>query len=689
MAINRSSIIELESVPDLTGPRLSPTTLGRRPRPTSTLYRVPFSKSPYPSPTLHIDTTSPYARSNEQPPSPFRSHGPPSSSQTTIVNWPSQSELYLSKGLKDSKTHGKNHEEVYLHVTPLPHESPADALTRPHSLSPRDIDAIAHHLCLDYDQRQKIPNRCRPVDLQHHIQVELMRRVHLGIDIGPPRHPGHAHHRRFLLSDSPFAFEIRQSHSKGHSHQESEDKHRTGPGKHAFKKPVIDMTETYLDEHEKKSATWMELFFDLTFVANITIFTHQHPIVDTTTLMRYCGWFTILWWMWLSQTMFDVRFSTDDLLNRIWKLVQFFALAAFAGNGDHFTSTNSNGFALSYAVMKLVLVGQYFIVWVHAPNKTSRRPIMFYMAANFVSFVMWWTSAFIIELLSDRARYGIWFSAIAIEVVTNIALANNTTVSFVRSHLPERLGLFTLIILGESIMGLFVVTDDLVDAPGKLGWDNLTLLIFSITIIKCQWFLYFDDYHEQCPVRSSIHSTLWTYLHFMLNMSQLLLGVGCLDLIRIYQLTKEPTLIPIPHHLKRELIYPDEATGSGSLAKSSRGPNFIMGGGEDGPSHDLILVYVKKYYLIVAASVFFWNAAIKYVTSRPGDKYDRAIYVSRFFMSFVVLCLLLVEHQRLGAFSLLGLEVGFCLLQVGHDLLVLYYAARKDFENQNENQNSC
>ncbi|KAG0073560.1 hypothetical protein BGZ92_003798, partial [Podila epicladia] len=316
---------------------------------------------------------------------------------------------------------------------------------------------------------------------------------------------------------------------------------------------------------------------------------------------------------------FDVRFSTDDLLNRIWKLVQFFALAGFAGNGDHFSSTNSNGFALSYAVMKLVLVGQYFIVWVHAPNKTSRRPIMFYMAANFVSFVLWWTSAFIIELLSDQARYSIWFGAIAIEVITNIALANNATVSFVRSHLPERLGLFTLIILGESIMGLFVVTDDLVDAPGKLSWDNLTLLIFSITIIKCQWFLYFDDYHEQCPVRSSIHSTLWTYLHFMLNLSQLLLGVGCLDLIRIYQLTKEPTSIPVPHNLKRELIYPDEATGSGSLAESSKGPNFIVGGGEEGPSHELILLYVKKYYLIVAASVFFWNAAIKYVTSRPGD----------------------------------------------------------------------
>lgn len=53
----------------------------------------------------------------------------------------------------------------------------------------------------------------------------------------------------------------------------------------------------------------------------------------------------------------------------------------------------------------------------------------------------------------------------------------------------------------------------------------------------------------------------------------------------------------------------------------------------------------------------------KLISPSSTDKYDRAIYVSRFFMSFVVLCLLLVEHQRLGAFSLLGLEVGFCLLQ--------------------------
>ncbi|KAI1291538.1 hypothetical protein EDD11_008853 [Mortierella claussenii] len=452
-------------------------------------------------------------------------------------------------------------------------------------------------------------------------------------------------HRRIPLSDSPFVFEIRKS-SSAHF-KDSDDKEIAGPGKYAFKKPVADLSTQLEHENEKKSATWMELFFDLTFVANITIFTHQHPIVDTTTLLRYCGWF-------------DVRFSTDDLLNRIWKLIQLFALAAFAGNGDHFTSTNSTGFALSYAV------GQYFIVWLHAPDDRSRCPILFYMLANFVSFLMWWTSAFLIETLSDQARYSLWFSAIGIEVLANIILGNNITVTFVGSHLPERLGLFTLIILGESVMGLFMITDDLVDAPGKLGWDNLALLIFSITLVKCQWFLYFDDYHEQGLSRSAIHSTLWTYLHFMLNLSQLILGVGCLDLIRIYQLSKK-------YNSGDTGQYPAGAAGPETWAGShSETSNIadITGDSDahfyEGPAHNMVLIYVKKYYLIVAASVFFWNAAIKYVTSRPADKYDRAIYLSRFFMAFMVLCLLLIEHHRL----------------VGHDLLVLYYAARKDFENE-------
>lgn len=47
-----------------------------------------------------------------------------------------------------------------------------------------------------------------------------------------------------------------------------------------------------------------------------------------------------------------------------------------------------------------------------------------------------------------------------------------------------------------------------------------------------------------------------------------------------------------------------------------------IGAGEAGAAggHDTAQLYVKKYYLIVAASVFFFNGTIKYVTSRSQGK---------------------------------------------------------------------
>lgn len=120
----------------------------------------------------------------------------------------------------------------------------------------------------------------------------------------------------------------------------------------------------------------------------------------------------------------------------------------------------------------------------------------------------------------------------------------------------------------------------------------------------------------------------------MLNLSQLLLGVGCLDLIRIYQSTRESGSPPShfePSHFESSR-FPAEAAGAGGLLVARSVPE--VGGGEGGAGtgevgagaageaggHDAAQLYVKKYYLIVAASVFFFNGTIKYVTSRSQGK---------------------------------------------------------------------
>ncbi|KAG0248570.1 hypothetical protein BG011_010130 [Mortierella polycephala] len=151
-----------------------------------------------------------------------------------LMDYEPSSDLSSTAGARPiQSTPLKAHDELFLHVAPLPHESPSDALTRDHYLSARDIDAIAYNLELNYEQRERMPRKCRPVDLQHHIQKELMRRVHIGIDIGIPPRQEAPHHRQFLLRDTPFTFEIRGAASIDSGH--GDDKHPHGSGKYAFK----------------------------------------------------------------------------------------------------------------------------------------------------------------------------------------------------------------------------------------------------------------------------------------------------------------------------------------------------------------------------------------------------------------------------------------------------------------------
>lgn len=68
-----------------------------------------------------------------------------SNSQATLTNWPTNptSTPPTSSGSTTSRTKGS---ELFLHITPKPNESPAEALTRHYVLSQRDIEAIAHHV---------------------------------------------------------------------------------------------------------------------------------------------------------------------------------------------------------------------------------------------------------------------------------------------------------------------------------------------------------------------------------------------------------------------------------------------------------------------------------------------------------------------------------------------------------------
>ena len=83
------------------------------------------------------------------------------------------------------------------------------------------------------------------------------------------------------------------------------------------------------------------------------------------------------------------------------------------------------------------------------------------------------------------------------------------------SHMPERFGLFTLIVLGESIV---VLTSAAIDTD----WQPASALaaVFGFTIAACLWWLYFDHVDEEAIAQSFtggvagvVRSHVWGYGH--------------------------------------------------------------------------------------------------------------------------------------------------------------------------------
>ncbi|SAL97044.1 hypothetical protein [Absidia glauca] len=290
-----------------------------------------------------------------------------------------------------------------------------------------------------------------------------------------------------------------------------------------FRYPEPDLSA---DIGEEKAASWLELFYDLFYVATLSQFTHTHVIKDWNTLGTYASWFIITWWAWISSSLYTARFDTDDVVHHIWKLIEMCSVIGMAGSSDHFL--NSRGYVYGYIALKSVLVIEYTIVFAVAVmiRSKSRLPLGFYIGANLVSIALWGGSLLILEKEIHRFM---WYLGLVAEILVNIIVRGDKTLSWAASHLAERLGLLTLIVLGENLMSLvpFVATS---------GTATLIMIpnFMAVTIIFGFFFMYFEDFNKEVFLHNKYHQ-VWVYLHFPLHLLQVAFGISLIDTLKVYK----------------------------------------------------------------------------------------------------------------------------------------------------------
>ena len=272
-----------------------------------------------------------------------------------------------------------------------------------------------------------------------------------------------------------------------------------------------------------RKVTWLELFFDLIFVAAVAQVAaplHEHYTIGG--LVRFAPLFVLIWWAWTGHAVFATRFDTDDVIQRGLTLVQMFAVAVMAANAkDALDSRSSAGFAAAYAGVRLVLVSQYF----RARHVPDARPLTTrFLVGHGGAALLWLISA----LVPAPGRFWIWGAAFAIDLGTPwLAVRHSVKVPPDSAHLPERFGLFTLILLGESVVAVMHGMESQED--WSLAAATSAFLGMGISFLI--WWWYFDGAAgaSEQPVRTrreAIRFHIWSYAHFPLYLGIVVSGVG-------------------------------------------------------------------------------------------------------------------------------------------------------------------
>jgi low temperature requirement protein LtrA len=262
-----------------------------------------------------------------------------------------------------------------------------------------------------------------------------------------------------------------------------------------------------LGEHRK--VTWLELFFDLFFVVSIAQLAHRlsgNPSWGN--IVDFVLMFIPIWWVWVGFTYYNERFESNGLENRFVTFLIMLTVIGLAVFGHHGPVDGFSGFAFFYAMARLILIMLWLRVSLHVP---SFRPTGVRLITGFSLSVALTLIAAFVGIPFGYKLFGI---ALVIDLLTPFTTAahQKKLPSISSSKMPERYGLFIIIVLGETIVGV---------VNGVASVHNFTVQLFiesafAVAIGFSFWWIYFDYIGRLHHRKGPWWMFAWVYLHLPL-----------------------------------------------------------------------------------------------------------------------------------------------------------------------------
>jgi low temperature requirement protein LtrA len=280
---------------------------------------------------------------------------------------------------------------------------------------------------------------------------------------------------------------------------------------------------------QDRTVSNLELFYDLAYVAVIA--QASRHLAEHVSLEGFVGFvviFTMLWFAWFNGSLYVELHGREDGRTRLLVFLQMGLLALLAVFTGEAAGATGPQFAVVYAAFLALMGAAWYSI--RELDRVERPEFLritgFYVGGMIVSTIVVGATATFSDASSRLVVWAVFAAAwFAFMLLGSRGRSQQAEGIFATDSLVERFGLFTIIVLGEVVIGV-------VTGLSAAGADALTIATgsFALIIGFGFWWIYFDLVGRRLPREGG---TIWTWMlsHLPIQLSIVAAGAGVVNLI--------------------------------------------------------------------------------------------------------------------------------------------------------------
>jgi low temperature requirement protein LtrA len=270
----------------------------------------------------------------------------------------------------------------------------------------------------------------------------------------------------------------------------------------------------------------LELFYDLVYVAVLGQAAHHLAThVSVGGLAEFAVVFALIWIAWINGSLYLELHGREDGRTRTIVFAQMGILVLLAV----FTADAAGGwgFAVVYATYQVVQTGLWYSVW--RQDRRDHTEFLWLAGGYVVGMGVSATVILASALLPATPRLVVWAGLEGAWIVGITLAARRSRAGLgltPTDSLVERFGLFTIIVLGEVVIGVV--------AGLSVAERDATTIVTGMLALSLGfgfWWIYFDLVGGRLPRANRVALASWVLNHLPIALSITAAGAGMVSLI--------------------------------------------------------------------------------------------------------------------------------------------------------------